>query len=173
MPNLVIPGLLLILLAALLLFGTKRLPEAMRSLGQAIRKFIEAIKSQDVDLPTEQVSPSETPLLVFISSRIGEFAVERREIAKAIAQIPVMRPWIFEQAPAPSDALDTTYLNKVASCDIFVQLLGEDISEPVVAEYRAAQEHEKPCLVFVRNDRVKRSEALEAYIGQLDLKWAA
>ncbi|GEM_PF-1394355 len=172
MPSLGTPELSLIFLLALLLFGAKWLPEAARSLGQAIGEFRRAIQSQDLDSPTKQVTQSETPLLVFISSQIGEFAVERREIAKAIAEIPVMRHWIFEQSPASSDALDESYLNKVASCDIFVQLLGEAISEPVVAEYRVAQEHKKPCLIFVRNDRAEYSQAVEAYMRQLDLKWA-
>jgi sec-independent protein translocase protein TatA len=42
-----IPELLIVLLAALLIFGPKRLPEMGRSLGRGMREFKESISGKD------------------------------------------------------------------------------------------------------------------------------
>jgi sec-independent protein translocase protein TatA len=52
-PEIGIPGLILILLVALLVFGPKRLPEMGRSLGRGMREFKDSVtgssKNQDED----------------------------------------------------------------------------------------------------------------------------
>jgi sec-independent protein translocase protein TatA len=48
-PEIGIPGLILILVVALLVFGPKRLPEMGRSLGRGMREFKDSISGNDKD----------------------------------------------------------------------------------------------------------------------------
>ncbi len=54
------PGLVVILLVLLLVFGPKRLPEMGRSLGRGMREFKDSITGQDHDEPekAELVAPA-------------------------------------------------------------------------------------------------------------------
>jgi sec-independent protein translocase protein TatA len=58
-PEIGIPGLILILVVALLVFGPKRLPEMGRSLGRGMREFKDSVtgNSKDSDEPGE-LSPA-------------------------------------------------------------------------------------------------------------------
>lgn len=57
--NLGMPELLAILFIVFIIFGAKRLPEAGRGLGQAIRGFKEAMEGQDKQksLPDSETKP--------------------------------------------------------------------------------------------------------------------
>ncbi len=57
--NLGMPELLVILFIVFLIFGAKRLPEAGRGLGQAIRGFKEAMAGEDTQksLPNSETKP--------------------------------------------------------------------------------------------------------------------
>jgi sec-independent protein translocase protein TatA len=57
-PEIGIPGLILILVVALLVFGPKRLPEMGRSLGKGMREFKDSISGADKDEPAELPPPS-------------------------------------------------------------------------------------------------------------------
>ena len=46
-PEIGIPGLILILVVALIVFGPKRLPEMGRSLGKGMREFKDSISGKD------------------------------------------------------------------------------------------------------------------------------
>ena len=48
----------------------------------------------------------ENPLVVFVSSMIGELWEERRAIKEAIEAIPLTRPWIFEYTPASTHTIE-------------------------------------------------------------------
>jgi sec-independent protein translocase protein TatA len=52
-----IPELLIVLLAALLIFGPKRLPEMGRSLGRGMREFKESISGKDDHDDERELSP--------------------------------------------------------------------------------------------------------------------
>jgi sec-independent protein translocase protein TatA len=57
-PEIGIPGLILILLVALLVFGPKRLPEMGRSLGRGMREFKDSVtgnNKSDDDEPARQI----------------------------------------------------------------------------------------------------------------------
>jgi sec-independent protein translocase protein TatA len=56
-PEIGIPGLILILVVALLVFGPKRLPEMGRSLGRGMREFKDSISGNKNDEPAE-LSPA-------------------------------------------------------------------------------------------------------------------
>ena len=52
-PEIGIPGLILILVVALLVFGPKRLPEMGRSLGRGMREFKHSVTKDDHHDPAE------------------------------------------------------------------------------------------------------------------------
>lgn len=56
MPNIGIPGLVLILLIALMIFGPAKLPQLGRAVGQTLREF----KNSTKDIVDEDVTESET-----------------------------------------------------------------------------------------------------------------
>jgi sec-independent protein translocase protein TatA len=57
-PEIGIPGLILILVVALLVFGPKRLPEMGRSLGRGMREFKDSVSgNKDDDQPAAELSP--------------------------------------------------------------------------------------------------------------------
>jgi sec-independent protein translocase protein TatA len=59
-PEIGIPGLILILVVALLVFGPKRLPEMGRSLGRGMREFKDSISgnNKDSEEPAELTRPA-------------------------------------------------------------------------------------------------------------------
>jgi sec-independent protein translocase protein TatA len=65
-PEIGIPGLILILLVALLVFGPKRLPEMGRSLGRGMREFKDSVTGSnkhhdDDDEPARQIPEKTEP----------------------------------------------------------------------------------------------------------------
>jgi hypothetical protein len=112
----------------------------------------------------------ENKLLIFVSSLIGELLPEREAVEKAVSEIPLTRAWVFEHTSASTEPLAESYLRKVRECDIFILLVGKDISEPVRQEYETALAHDKPRLVFLRD--VERSPEAEAFVEEIDVKWA-
>ena len=111
----------------------------------------------------------ENPLVVFVSSMIGELWEERRAIKEAIEAIPLTCPWIFEYTPASTDRLEESYLRWVRGCDIFILIIAHSISDPVRREWQIAVTHDKPCLVFLKD--VERTPETRAFVEQVDVKW--
>ena len=120
------------------------------------------------------MSNDEPKLTIFISSMIGPLWDERAAVEEAILTgIPLARTWVFERAPASSEEITESYLARVRECDIYLLILGEDISDPMKDEYRTAVECEKPRLCFVQ-EGVERTQALEEFLPtlQADVKYA-
>ena len=68
-PEIGIPGLILILVVALLVFGPKRLPEMGRSLGRGMREFKDSISgNKGADEPAELSRPADGGGAGFCSS---------------------------------------------------------------------------------------------------------
>jgi TatA/E family protein of Tat protein translocase len=166
--------LLVILIMVLLLFGPKRLPEIGRALGQALREFREMSKhgqkpfQEIVDSAREALS--EPPLLVFVSSimdpQCEDLRAERVAAKKAIEAFPQLtRAWRFEDSPASPETAGRVYLNKVKECDIFVLVLGEEITRPALREYATARKYGKPRLVFLK--RCERTSATQAFVEKI------
>ncbi|NIO67474.1 MAG: DUF4062 domain-containing protein [Anaerolineae bacterium] len=113
-------------------------------------------------------------LTIFISSMIGPLWDQRAAIEEAITTgIPLARPWVFERAPASSEEITESYLARVRECDIYLLILGDDISDPVKEEYQTAVECDKPRLCFVQ-EGVEPTPALQEFLPtlQADVKYA-
>jgi hypothetical protein len=120
------------------------------------------------------MSKDESKLTIFISSMIGPLWDQRAAVEEAIRTgIPLARPWVFERAPASSEEITESYLARVRECDIYLLILGNDISDPVKAEYRTAVECDKPRLCFVQ-EGVEPTLALQEFLPtlQADVKYA-
>ncbi len=119
---------------------------------------------------------AENPLVVFISSvmdkRVEDLSKERDAAIGAVSSMRVTRPWAFELAPASADPVAETYLDKVEECDIFVVILGAELTDPVENEYARAARVGKRKLLFVKNVGA-RSERAKAWLAdRSDVKYA-
>jgi len=111
----------------------------------------------------------ENELLVFLSSPIAKLLAERRAVSEALAAIPLTRPWAFECTPASADPLEESYLDKVGECDLFILLLGQNITDPVHKEWQTALVTAKPRLVFLK--KCHRSLEAQTFVEAIDVKW--
>ena len=113
----------------------------------------------------------EEKLIIFISSRINdEMKRARRVVREAIEGLPLTRAWLFEEAPAAADRLDESYLRWVGKCDLFVMLLGEDITDPLRTEWETATQAGRPRLVFLKKG-AQQDDAAREFARGLDVKW--
>ena len=111
----------------------------------------------------------ENKLLVFLSSPIAKLLAERRAVGEALAAVPLTRPWAFECTPASADPLEESYLDKVGECDLFILLLGQNITDPVRKEWQTASVTVKPRLVFLK--KCHRSLEAQTFVEAIDVKW--
>jgi hypothetical protein len=112
----------------------------------------------------------EEKLVAFISSRINDEMQQARQVVReAIGELPLTRAWLFEESPASADELEESYLRWVDKCDLFILLLGEDITDPLQIEWKTATQARKPRLVFLKQDA--QNEEAWAFAKGLDVKW--
>jgi len=112
----------------------------------------------------------EEKLVVFISSRLNdEMERARQAVRQAVAALPLTRPWLFEEAPASAEPLDESYLRWVGRCDLFILLLGEDVTDPVRTEWETATRAGRPRLVFLKKGA--QNDATWQFAKGLDVKW--
>lgn len=78
-------------------------------------------------------------LIAFVSSRMDDEMKQARQVVReAIEELPLTRAWLFEESPASSGELEESYLRWVGKCDLFILLLGEDITDPIRTEWETA-----------------------------------
>lgn len=119
---------------------------------------------------------TEQPLVVFISSvmrtEVDDLSAEREATKATIDSLPITRSWAFEYSPASADPPDETYLDKVDECDIFVLILGAEITAPVAKEYARAKALNKRRLVFIKRMKKRSAKADEWLSERTDVKYA-
>ena len=126
-------------------------------------------------LTTGHEASTEKPLVVFISSVMGTNAEDlsslRLACQEAINSLRLTRAWTFEGSPASTESLPGFYLNRIEECDIFVLILGKEITNAVENEYSRAVAEGKPRLVFVKPERVRSKRASQWLSTRSDVKW--
>ncbi len=112
--------------------------------------------------------------MVFVSSvmKAEHLEAEREACRNAIDSIPLARSWLFEFSPASTDTAEDTYLEKVDQSDIFILILGAELTDPVTREYDRALTGGKPRLIFVKNVNERSARAVEWLRERTDVKWA-
>jgi len=96
---------------------------------------------------------------------------EREAARRAVEQFqPITKPWAFEAEPASTKPLLDFYLGAVKTCDLFVLVIGQCLTEPVKAEYRTARDYGKLVLAF-RKEVSPRPPEVEEFLRSLDCKW--
>lgn len=86
------------------------------------------------------------PFRVFISSimnpAIEDLLNEREAAQRAVEQFaPITKPWAFEAEPASSKPLLDFCLGAVRTCDLFVLIVGQCVTDPVKAECQTARDY--------------------------------
>jgi len=101
----------------------------------------------------------ENSLIVFVSSTTGEAHLEaldkERDAAKTtIEELGLTRAWVWEEGAATASPPPDVYLPAVRNSDIFILILGKDVTKAVTDEYNTASgDSPKPILVFVKLDQ--------------------
>jgi hypothetical protein len=112
-------------------------------------------------------------LLVFVSSimerKKDDLFAERDAAKEAIQGLGLTQPWRFEDSPASSLRVDYSYLNKIGESDLFLLILGREITGPVKMEYDAAIAAGKPLLIFLKKG--DRTPEAQAFVDAVKVKW--
>ena len=91
------------------------------------------------------------PLSLFISSKMAELAEERQAVQRALKNYH-MYGWLFEKdAGARPESIQQTYLEEVASCDIYIGLFWQGYGEYTIEEFEKARALHKPCLIYEKH----------------------
>jgi hypothetical protein len=105
-------------------------------------------------------------LHIFISSVLAGHGAERRRVAEALRGSGIADDWIFEEGTARACSLEDSYLGPLRNSDLMVLLLKDDITDPVLLEYRTAGEAEVPVLIFV-DAGVAQLDRLREFLGNV------
>ncbi len=117
---------------------------------------------------------------VFISSVQSEFASERKALAEFMRADPLLgkffEPFLFEELPAVDLSAPSVYLKEVASCNIYLGLIGikygyrdsEGVS-PTEREYNEATQLHKTRFIFLTNHEVaEREQEVNVFIRKIE-----
>lgn len=102
---------------------------------------------------------------MFISSVMSELAEERSMVEQTLVQLDML-PNRFEAWPASPESPIEKSLTEVSDSEIFILILGQDVSKPVLEEYRVAREV-IPNRILAFAKKVKRSPKAEAFMKSL------
>ncbi len=144
-----------LIIITVILFGAAGVCAAARLFGRT-RKELRQL--------TEEI---QAPLQVFVSSVMDpkreDLFAERAAAKRAIESFPSLtRAWRFEDSPGSPQSAGWVYLKKVEECDIFVLVLGKEMTRPVMREYWRARKKGKPRLVYLK--KCERRPAAQAFV---------
>jgi len=102
--------------------------------------------------------PLERSVRLFLShvqnKEVDDVSSEVKVISNVVDEEPVFSLWLFERSSASAESPPAHYLRGVAESEIFILLLGSEITDAVMAEARRALELQKPIWVFVKDTGV-------------------
>ena len=108
------------------------------------------------------------PVKVYVSCVQNELADERLALKQALINLPLSVQWEFDFTSASSGKLPDEYLDRIWDCDLYLALVGEEISDAVKKEYEIAVEADKPAVALVKD--IPRSEEAKDFIRSLKRK---
>jgi hypothetical protein len=98
-------------------------------------------------------------LSLFISSKMGELAPERRAVQEALSAF-LLHGWLWEtDAGARPEPIRSVYLAEVEACDIYIGLFWQGYGPYTIEEFEHARKHHKPCLVYDKHIELEKREA--------------
>ncbi|MCL2194417.1 MAG: hypothetical protein FWB76_00480 [Oscillospiraceae bacterium] len=92
---------------------------------------------------------------VFISSKCdGRYAIVRKSLEVLLEESGMVNVYNFDSAPASSQNLKSSYLNKLQDSDVCIFLINnsDGVSEPVWDEHNHARQYNKPSLYIFCNE---------------------
>ncbi|HEY76774.1 MAG TPA: DUF4062 domain-containing protein [Thermoflexia bacterium] len=104
---------------------------------------------------------------LYVSSS-PDLAPEREALGRAVATLPVSLGWEIRHTPLVGEP-EGDSLSFVASCDLFVVLLGADFAAPMGSEWQEARRHRRLMLAFSK--RVARSPSAQWVFYQKGVEW--
>lgn len=103
---------------------------------------------------------------VFISSVqnkvIEDLRAERAEVVRIVENYSPTVVWAFEHTPASDLSAEEHFLKGVRDCDLFLLVLGSQVTEAITKEYNEAVRTNKPIFAFVKN--IRRTRAAETLL---------
>jgi hypothetical protein len=91
----------------------------------------------------------EQPYVVFVSSVMRPDVIPYRSAARnVLREVPGVRPWLFEDAPASSESLEQGYLRPAADAEALVVILAGDTTPAVATEVAEAVARRRRLWVF-------------------------
>ena len=94
--------------------------------------------------------------------------MEREALGRAVAALPVSTGWEIRHTPSPGER-GWDSLSFVASCDLYIVLLGADFAAPTGSEWRQATENHRFTLAFYKD--VAHSPSAQWVLGQRGAPW--
>jgi hypothetical protein len=107
------------------------------------------------------------PIHLFVSSS-PDLAPEREVLGQAVAELPVSVGWEIKHTPrAGEDAFEA--LDFVASCDLYLVLLGADFAAPMGVEWERALDAGRTPLAYRKN--VLNSPSAQTLLRCSEVVW--
>jgi len=107
------------------------------------------------------------PIRLFVSSS-PDLAPEREALGRVVAGLPVSTGWEIRHTPRGDEPEGNT-LAFIASCDLYIVLLGADFAAPMGSEWREALRNRRLILAFSKE--VLRSPSAQWAHQQKDAHW--
>jgi hypothetical protein len=93
---------------------------------------------------------------------------EREVIGRVVAQLPVQLGWEIKRTPPPGEPRPADPMG-VMQCDLFVFLMGQDITAPVGIEWEAARQSGRRMVLLLRKGR--RTPAAAIFLREMQVEW--
>ena len=93
---------------------------------------------------------------------------EREIVGQAVAKLPVSIGWEIKRTPRRGEPLQPA-LEAVAACDVYLFLLGQDITAPAGVEWDIARRSGKEPLAFLKD--VLHTPAAQVFIREAGVTW--
>ena len=115
---------------------------------------------------------------IFISGVQKELKEERRAIKDFVSNDVLLRDhfevFLFEDHPAKGKSSESTYLDEVRGCEIYIGILGNRYGSvekvklsPTEAEFREAQKKHRVILIYIKGENGIKDQAREEGVRKL------